>query len=67
MHQNNITPESLPPDLTQIVTVWPDLPEHIKITIKTLIETATGKPSRTARKGKGEPKDILRMAKAAGA
>jgi hypothetical protein len=41
VHQNNITPESLPADLAQIVTVWPNLPEHIKITIKTLIETAS--------------------------
>jgi len=41
MHQNNITPESLPADLAQIVAAWPDLPEHIKITIKTLIETAS--------------------------
>jgi hypothetical protein len=53
MHQNNITPESLPADLTQIVTVWPDLPKHIKTTIITLVETASDKPSRTARKGKG--------------
>ncbi len=41
MHQNNITLESLPPDLTQIVTVWSVLPEDIKITIKMLIETAS--------------------------
>jgi hypothetical protein len=41
MHQNNIIPESLPADLAQIVTVWPNLPEHIKITFKTLIETAS--------------------------
>ncbi len=65
MHQNNITPESLPADLIQIVTVWPDLPKHIKTTIKMLIKTACGKPSRTARKSKVEPKNILRMAKAA--
>jgi hypothetical protein len=40
MHQNNITLESLPADLAQIVTVWAVLPEDIKITIKMLIETA---------------------------
>jgi hypothetical protein len=38
MHQNNITPESLPHDLAQIVTVWPDLPKHIKEAIKSLIQ-----------------------------
>lgn len=29
------------PDLEQIITAWPELPEHIKAAIKTLIETAT--------------------------
>ena len=38
MHQNNITPESLPADLIQIITVWPDLPENIKTEVKTLVE-----------------------------
>jgi hypothetical protein len=41
MHQNNTTPESLPADLAQIVTVWPDLPKHIKTTIITLVEKAS--------------------------
>jgi hypothetical protein len=27
------------PKLCQIITAWPRLPEHIKMTIKTLIET----------------------------
>lgn len=34
-------PVELPSDLAEIVTVWPELPEHIKQTIKTIIETAT--------------------------
>jgi hypothetical protein len=62
VHQNNITPESLHPDLAQIVTVWPNLPEYIKTTIKMLVEIASDKSIRFARK-KGEPKNILRMAK----
>jgi succinate dehydrogenase flavin-adding protein (antitoxin of CptAB toxin-antitoxin module) len=28
------------PDLAQVVERWPDLPEYIKTTIKTLVETA---------------------------
>jgi hypothetical protein len=56
LHQNNITPESLPADLAQIVTVWPDLPKYIKTTIKMLAETASGKPNRTARKSEGKSK-----------
>jgi len=36
------TPESqfekLPPDLAEIVAVWPELPEHIRQTIKALIK-----------------------------
>ena len=34
-------PVELPSDLAEIVAVWPDLPEHIKQTIKTIIETTT--------------------------
>jgi len=41
MHQNNITPESLPADVVMIIESWPNLPENIKLTIKTLIETAS--------------------------
>jgi hypothetical protein len=41
MHQNNITPESIPADLAMVIDRWPKLPENIKITIKTLVETAS--------------------------
>ena len=41
MHQNNITPESLPADLAMVIERWPNLPENTKITIKMLIETAS--------------------------
>jgi hypothetical protein len=32
---------NLPPDLTEIVAVWPKLPEHIKAAIKALVQTST--------------------------
>jgi hypothetical protein len=32
--------ENLSPDLTEIVAVWPELPEHIKAAIKALIQTS---------------------------
>ena len=32
-------PVELPSDLTEIVRLWPELPEHIKAAIKALIQT----------------------------
>ncbi len=32
--------ENLSPDLTEIVAVWPELPEHIKAAIKALVQTS---------------------------
>ena len=37
--QGEIDTSELPPDLAEIVMVWPELPEHIKAAIKTLVET----------------------------
>jgi hypothetical protein len=36
--QPEIDTEDLPDDLAEVVAAWPELPEHIKKTIKTLIE-----------------------------
>ena len=31
---------NMSPDLTEIVAVWPELPEHIKVAIKALVQTS---------------------------
>jgi hypothetical protein len=36
-----IDTKKLPPDLKEIVTIWSELPEHIKAAIKALVETYT--------------------------
>lgn len=33
-------PENLSPDLTEIVAVWSELPEHIRAAIKALVQTS---------------------------
>jgi hypothetical protein len=33
-------PGNMSPDLTEIVTVWPELPEHIRAAIKALVQTS---------------------------
>jgi hypothetical protein len=37
--QAEIDTQNLLPDLAEIVTIWPELPEHIKAAIKALIQT----------------------------
>jgi hypothetical protein len=37
--QGEIDTSELPPDLAEIVAVWPELPVHIKAAIKALIQT----------------------------
>jgi hypothetical protein len=37
--QGKFDTQQLPADLTKIIAVWPDLPEHIKAAIKALIQT----------------------------
>ncbi|MFC1633568.1 hypothetical protein ACFL5Z_01890 [Planctomycetota bacterium] len=37
--EGKIDTSELSPDLAEIVTVWPELPEHIKAAIKALIQT----------------------------
>ena len=38
--QNAAADTDSPPDLTQVTTAWPDLPEHIKAAILTLVQSA---------------------------
>ena len=37
--QGQIDTSELPPDLAEIVAVWPELPAHIKAAIKALVQT----------------------------
>jgi hypothetical protein len=37
--QNPVHNPVISPELQQIITAWPNLPEHIKQTIKTLVES----------------------------
>jgi len=37
--QGEVDTQNLSSDLAEIVTVWPELPEHIKAAIKALIQT----------------------------
>jgi hypothetical protein len=36
---NPVHNPEISPELQQIITAWPELPEHIKQTIKTLVES----------------------------
>ncbi|MHC4707876.1 MAG: hypothetical protein ACYS8I_12420 [Planctomycetota bacterium] len=38
--QSTIDKQELPPDLAEIVAVWPALPEHIKAAVKALVRAA---------------------------
>jgi len=44
--QGKIDPSELPPDLAEIVAVWPELPEHIKAAIKALVQTFNNNGSK---------------------
>jgi hypothetical protein len=39
--QGEIDTSELPPDLAEIVSIWPELPGHIKAAIKALVQTHT--------------------------
>ena len=36
-------PLELPSDLAEIVQLWPELPEHIKVAVKALVQTTNTK------------------------
>ena len=44
-------PQNLPDDLAEIVAVWPELPEHIKQSIKALARLGEASRSRAGRSG----------------
>jgi hypothetical protein len=37
--QDKIDTPELPPDLAELIALWPELPEHIKAAIKALVQT----------------------------
>ena len=37
--QDKIESTQMPPEIAEIVAVWPELPEHIKAAIKALVQT----------------------------
>ena len=39
-----VNTSQFPPDLAEIVTVWPNLPDHIKAAIKALVRTQGSGP-----------------------
>jgi hypothetical protein len=53
-NQGEIDTSELPPDLAEIVAVWPNLPEHIKAAIKALIQTHKVEQQRTGSGGGGQ-------------
>jgi len=42
-NQCKIDTSELPAELSEIVQVWPELPEHIKATIRALVQTHNDK------------------------
>jgi hypothetical protein len=49
--QGKTDTQDLPPDLAEIVAVWPVLPEHIRAAIKALVQAhhSTEKPETKTR------------------
>jgi len=41
-NQAKIDTSELPPELSEITAAWPELPEHIKATILTLVRASRG-------------------------